>query len=705
MKNNKTILRKQICFGIGLLALFANLLTGCQDENNPVEVSVFVKSLTQPVDNERIELYSVESLLFEWAEAEPVTNATVIYELLLDKADGNFTNPLKVITALNEGREPNVSLTKSELNNIAGLAGAGQGEPITLQWAVRAKNGVNNTLSEEKKNITLVRLYEGSPELEEGEQLYIAGQGAEAGQLFKKNGEGNNTTFEIYTRIEAGRPYYFCSRLNGKERTFSLQADGIGFRETTNTTPEGAAVDETAVYRVKVDFATATVSMEKIEAVLIRISLTGKEAEFTYNEKGVWELKNYNVRLDFASWGLLEDRYKIIFKVNGREENWGRLTDDSNRPAIDQVGYRDMAPTEEGQWRGAQFKFPNELCDEEAYPRYYTDIVLSMTADKNYTHDFLNYYSVDPKFKNSVFTKFSLPDPDVIRGDDGYFYLYATEHSDTDPLMKNAPIMRSADLMSWARVGSIFTDQTHPQITGRPDARIWAPTISKVGDKYIIYYSQPGPNSKHAIGMAISDHPAGPFENRGKLIDSKEQGVDLSIDAFLYQEDGRNYLFWGSFREINVIELTADGLAIKPGSVRKKVGGGQYEASYVHKKDGYYYLIVSTGNYAKGGTYQLVVGRSQNIMGPYVNKSGKDMIGVNHESVLKGNGSFSSPGHCSRIITDEDGGEWILYHAYPNDKNFRCLMLDKLEWVNGWPVVNGGSPSSKSYNAPVFNKK
>ena len=95
------------------------------------------------------------------------------------------------------------------------------------------------------------------------------------------------------------------------------------------------------------------------------------------------------------------------------------------------------------------------------------------------------------------------------------------------------------------------------------DAGIWAPTVSKVNDKYIIYYSQPAPEWKHAIGIATSSSPTGPFTDYGKLIDSNEQGVDISIDAFLYQEDGRNYLFWGSFREISVIELTADGMSIK----------------------------------------------------------------------------------------------------------------------------------------------
>ena len=308
-------------------------------------------------------------------------------------------------------------------------------------------------------------------------------------------------------------------------------------------------------------------------------------------------------------------------------------------------------------------------------------------------------------YSNAIFTNFSLPDPDVIRGDDGYFYLYATEHKRNDPDMKNSPIMRSPDLISWTRVGSLFTDSTHPQITDQ-DAGIWAPSVNKVGNKYVIYYSQPGKNYKHAIGVAVSDSPTGPFTDLGKLIDSNEQGVEISIDAYLYQEDDRNYLFWGSFRSISVLELTEDGTAIKNKATQKRreVAGGQYEASVVLKRDNWYYLIVSTGDYSKGGTYRIVVGRSQSVFGPYVDKNGNDMMSVHHELVLKGNSTFSSPGHCSRIITDDAGQDWILYHAYPNDKDYRCLMLDRINWVDGWPVSPGQQPTSQSVDRPVFNK-
>lgn len=78
------------------------------------------------------------------------------------------------------------------------------------------------------------------------------------------------------------------------------------------------------------------------------------------------------------------------------------------------------------------------------------------------------------------------------------------------------------------------------------------------------------------------------------------------------------------------------------------------------------------------------------------------MNDVKHELMLKGNHRFSSTGHCSRIITDDTGQDWILYHGYIDELDYRCLMLDKVNWMNGWPVVNNTYPTYTGYNAPVF---
>ncbi|MEG0252953.1 MAG: family 43 glycosylhydrolase, partial [Muribaculaceae bacterium] len=73
---------------------------------------------------------------------------------------------------------------------------------------------------------------------------------------------------------------------------------------------------------------------------------------------------------------------------------------------------------------------------------------------------------IDESIYNNPVVNYSLPDPTVIKGDDGYFYLYATED------IRNLPIHRSKDLVNWKLLGTAFTDATRPSF--EPKGGIWA---------------------------------------------------------------------------------------------------------------------------------------------------------------------------------------------------------------------------------------
>ena len=47
-----------------------------------------------------------------------------------------------------------------------------------------------------------------------------------------------------------------------------------------------------------------------------------------------------------------------------------------------------------------------------------------------------------------------------------------------------------------------------------------------------------------------------------------------------------------------------------------------------YKRGEYYYLFASIGTCCNGATstYQTVVGRSKNVLGPYLDKTGRDML-------------------------------------------------------------------------------
>jgi arabinan endo-1,5-alpha-L-arabinosidase len=59
------------------------------------------------------------------------------------------------------------------------------------------------------------------------------------------------------------------------------------------------------------------------------------------------------------------------------------------------------------------------------------------------------------------------------------------------------------------------------------------------------------------------------------------------------------------------------------------------------------------------------------------------------------NASWEGPGHCS-VIKSLQGNWAIVYHAWPHGeigKTKRIMLVDKLTFQNGWPVVGDGSPS------------
>ncbi|MDO5577289.1 MAG: family 43 glycosylhydrolase [Fibrobacter sp.] len=300
-------------------------------------------------------------------------------------------------------------------------------------------------------------------------------------------------------------------------------------------------------------------------------------------------------------------------------------------------------------------------------------------------------------YRNPV-SELKLPDPTVIKADDGYFYLYATEE------IRNIPILRSSNLVDWEKIGTVFTKETRP--TFEPKGGLWAPDINYVDGKYLLYYSKSvwGGEWTCGIGVATADRPEGPFTDQGPLFQSKDIQVKNSIDPFFIEENGKKYLFWGSFRGIYAIELTDDGLSVHPKAVKKQIAGTAYEGTYIHKKGKYYYLFASIGSCCKGvkSTYTTVVGRSKNLLGPYTDKSGRPMMKNNHEVLIVGNEAFAGTGHNSEIVTDKAGQDWMFYHAVKRSKpNGRVLLLDRIQWIDNWPVVEGNCPSDEA-EIPVF---
>jgi len=321
--------------------------------------------------------------------------------------------------------------------------------------------------------------------------------------------------------------------------------------------------------------------------------------------------------------------------------------------------------------------------------------------------DEICYFKIGITYTNPVITFSSAADPTVIRTEDG-FYLYATQ---TDKYW--VPIYFSKDLVNWEFKRTAFRNATKPQIPG--GGAFWAPEIRHINGKYVLYFSWAkwGDGDASYTAVATSDSPLGDFVNSKELLTKEDSGSNC-IDQFYYEEDNKKYMFVGSFNGIYVTELTDDGLSVKRNengtpTLKKQVCGKAFEGTNIYKKNGYYYLFASINNCCDGerSRYKVVVGRSQDLLGPYLDKSGKDMINNAWELVLEGDGQkFFGPGHNSIIVQDDAGTDWMIYHSYVKENGEvggRLGMLDRVLWTeDGWPYIKNCVPSTSDF-LPVFN--
>lgn len=310
-----------------------------------------------------------------------------------------------------------------------------------------------------------------------------------------------------------------------------------------------------------------------------------------------------------------------------------------------------------------------------------------------------------PTYRNPVFEPI-LADPSVIRSEDGTFYAYGTEDDWGDGEgSKRIPVVRSDDLVEWEYVGEAFDRRP-----AWKDGYLWAPDIARWDGRYLLYYSvSVWGDANPGIGVATAEDPAGPFEDEGMLLDSEGIGVANSIDPHLVVDGGTPYLVWGSFHGINLVRLSDDGLSVA--GEPAEIAGDAFEAPYLVEREGAWWLFVSLGSCCDGAdsTYRLAVGRADALEGPYLDRAGNDLLDGEGEPLLGASDAWVGPGHNS-IVTDDAGQDWILYHAIDPERpradsgaTRRPMLIDRLEWDDGWPAVVDGHPTHDDTPAPSID--
>ena len=228
-----------------------------------------------------------------------------------------------------------------------------------------------------------------------------------------------------------------------------------------------------------------------------------------------------------------------------------------------------------------------------------------------------------------------------------------------------------------------------------------APDVMKIGDRYLCIYGATG-------GGLGGGHNGRILTMWNKTLDPKSpdfkwtEAVEVCSSDGMEDQDaidpsllldpttGRLWASYGTyFGTIRLIELDPKtGFRMK-GNKEKDIAI-DCEATDLLYRDGWYYLLGTHGTCCDGvnSTYNIVVGRSKSVEGPYVDNVGRDMFHGGGRMVIAAGDRKTGPGHFGRTVIDE-GVEIMSCHFEADfDRSGRSVLgILPLVWKNSWPVA------------------
>lgn len=296
---------------------------------------------------------------------------------------------------------------------------------------------------------------------------------------------------------------------------------------------------------------------------------------------------------------------------------------------------------------------------------------------------------------------------DIVKCKDEYWVFY------TGP---GVPSYHSKDLVKWERGPAVF--KKAPEwiakiVPANRNMSYWAPDILQLGDRYLLYYSVSSLGKMtSAIGLATNstldpNDPAYHWTDEGVVVRTQEgQAGDAynAIDPSVFQDsDGSLWLTFGSYwTGIKLIQLDQKtGKRIAPDSkIYSLAYNKSIEASYLCKHNDSYYLFVNWGSCCQGtnSSYNIRVGRSKTIAGPYLDKVGSDMLKAGGSVFLATtNGPLFGPGHAGTL--NAEGKSWFTsdFEGDVRMNGKATLAIMPLTWnADGWPeaTVNDLKPTA-----------
>jgi len=292
------------------------------------------------------------------------------------------------------------------------------------------------------------------------------------------------------------------------------------------------------------------------------------------------------------------------------------------------------------------------------------------------------------------------------------------KEGDTCYLFSSGPgitFYSSKDMVTWTLRGRVFPgDPSWARGVARGfNGHIWAPDIVKHDGRYYLYYAVSAMGKiSSAIGVTINKtlDPGSPdyqWEDQGIVVRSIP-GRDLwnAIDPnIIVDAGGTPWLSFGSFWSgVKLVRLDSSWKAVAEPqewySIAKRErsvlvddsvpGPAEVEGPFIFKKGDYHYLFVSWGLCCRGkdSTYKIMVGRSKDVRGPYLDKDGRSLAQGGGSVVMSGNKDWSGMGGGSAYTMD--GKDYFVFHAYETaDNGLQKLKIAEIKWdENQWPVLD-----------------
>ena len=288
-----------------------------------------------------------------------------------------------------------------------------------------------------------------------------------------------------------------------------------------------------------------------------------------------------------------------------------------------------------------------------------------------------------------VYGDYDAHDPSRITKQGNAYYVFRTSQG----IMGKT----STDLRNWTYSGQVFpgkppawTTNAVPGFTGD----FWAPDVIQLAGTYYLYYAVSTFGSQvSAIGLVTTTNlGTGPWVDQGAVIQSTSGNAYNCIDPCpLMDANGALWLTFGSYWDgIYLMQLNpATGKRISANSTLTRLAyNSSIEGSFLWQQGGYYYLFVNWDTCCEGidSTYNIRVGRSTSVSGPYLDRSGVNMVSGGGSMFLESTARFIGPGQAG--ILNDNGTNWLTYHYYDgNNGGTATLGLGQVTWsADGWPV-------------------